>query len=712
MTQQHVGSLTHLRAAGVSVVLDSRGRLLPAVVHWGTDLGDLSAAELADLVVAARPPLGDSEFGSPQRVCVVPTEAEGWLGTPGLSGSRGGRGFSPRFTLVDERETAGGRTYLARDEEAALDLSVFVELTSTGLVRLRAGLVNRHEGETYDLDGLGVALPVPSEADEIQDLAGTHTNERTPQRLPFVVGAHKRESRQGRPGLDSSYLLAAGRAGFGFTSGQVWGVHVAWSGNQVATAERSFNGLRVLSAGELLLPGELTLAPGEAYESPWVYGSYGEGLNELSGRFHRHLRARSHHPARTRPVLLNTWEAVYFDHDLEKLGALAEVAASVGVERFVLDDGWFLGRRDDTAGLGDWEVDETVWPGGLHALVDKVTGLGMEFGLWVEPEMVNLDSRLAREHPHWVLRPGEEVGLPSRQQHVLDLGNPDAYKHVATLLHRLLDTYPIAYLKWDHNRVVTQAGQSGTGRPGVHAHTKAAYRLLDELRRDHPGLEIESCSGGGGRIDLGILERTDRVWASDCIDALDRQKIQRYTQLLLPPELVGTHIGAARSHTTGRVHDLDFRAAAAMWGHLGIEWDLTAVTPDELDRTRRWVALHKRLRPLLHTGTVVVGDHPDPAVWVNGVVSPDADEAVYGLTTVGRSSTWPPGRVRLPGLDPERRYEVRPLEVGEEPLRGANDPQWCRSGLRVTGKVLAAVGVQMPPLWPERTRLVSVVATA
>ena len=195
----------------------------------------------------------------------------------------------------------------------------------------------------------------------------------------------------------------------------------------------------------------------------------------------------------------------------------------------MLDDGWFRHRRDDHAGLGDWYVDESVWPEGLQPLIDEIHALGMEFGLWVEPEMINLDSDLARAHPEWIFRAGGRHGIATRQQYVLDLGHPEAYDYIAGRLHDLLDTYPIAYLKWDHNRMVVEAGHGPDGVPACTGRPLAVYRLLDELRERHPGVEIESCAGGGGRIDLGILDRTDRVWASDCIDALERQQIQRYT---------------------------------------------------------------------------------------------------------------------------------------------------------------------------------------
>jgi len=378
----------------------------------------------------------------------------------------------------------------------------------------------------------------------------------------------------------------------------------------------------------------------------------------------------------------------------------------------VLDDGWFRHRRNDRAGLGDWYVDEQVWPQGLGPLIDKVHGLGMQFGLWFEPEMINLDSDLARAHPEWIFRAGGRTGIPSRQQYVLDLGHPEAYDHIAARIHDILDAYDIDYLKWDHNRMVVEAGHGPDGRPGVHAHTLAVYRLLDELRDRHPGLEIESCAGGGGRIDLGILERTDRVWASDCIDALERQQIQRYTQLLMPPELVGSHVGAHEAHTTRRELNLDFRAGTAFWGHMGIEWDLTKASTSDLDRLRVWVDAHKQCRELLHTGDVVVADHPDPAVWVHGVVAADRSDAIFGIETVARSTTWPPGRVRLPGLDPDRSYHLEPLPPAAMYPEATQVPSWWRTGTTLPGRVLRDVGVQIPAMFPEYLHLIRATAEA
>jgi alpha-galactosidase len=503
----------------------------------------------------------------------------------------------------------------------------------------------------------------------------------------------------------------AGEAGFAARSGHVWGVHLAWSGNQRLLAERTVSNVSFLAAGELLLAGEAPLAPGESYESPWVVGSHGDGLDELASRFHDHLRARADHPSSPRPVTMNVWEAVYFDHDLDRLTSIADVAASVGVERFVLDDGWFRHRRDDHAGLGDWYVDEEVWPQGLGPLVDHVRGHGMQFGLWFEPEMINADSDLARAHPDWILSAGHRLPPESRFQQVLDLANPAAFGYILERMSAIVGEYSIDYIKWDHNRDLVEPGRAAHGRAGVHEQTQALYRLVDTLKARHPDLEIESCSSGGARADLGILDRTDRIWASDCIDALERQQIERWTGLLVPPEMIGSHVGAPVAHTTGRTHNLTFRAGTALFGHFGIEWDLRTASDQDRIRMAEWVALYKEHRALLHSGRVVRVDHPDPAVQVHGVVSAERDEALFAIVAVATSVWSPTGLVRLPGLDPAARYRISPVSIAAAvPAYGdaAATPWW--SGRPVlSGRVLAEHGLQAPSLLPEQLVLVHLV---
>jgi alpha-galactosidase len=698
----------HLRAAGVSLVLDARAGVLPAVLHWGHDLGDLTADELVALAVAGVPTTVPNDLDAAVAfAALLPEHSAGWNGRPGLAGSRTGRDWSPRFSLT-RWEVDGNRVVATgADEAAGLAVRIEVELLPSGLVRQRGTVTSTAEG-TYDVGGLVLTLPVPPVATELFDLAGRWGRERSPQRLPFVVGVHSRENRRGRTGPDAPLILAAGTAGFDTRQGEIWGVHVAWSGNHVTHAERLSNGSAVLGGGELLLPGEIVLAAGESYTGPWVYGVHGVGLDGLAARVHTYLRARPHHPRHPRPVVMNTWEAVYFDHDLGKLVELARLGAEAGVERYVLDDGWFRHRRSDDAGLGDWYVDEGVWPDGLHPLVDAVRGLGMEFGLWVEPEMVNLDSDLARAHPDWVLSAGGRTPLPSRRQQVLDLGNPAAYAYILERLDALLTEYPIAYLKWDHNRDLLEAGRGPAGTPGVHAQTVAVYRLFDELRSRHPGVEIESCSSGGLRVDLEVVEHTDRVWGSDVIDPLERQQIQRWTAQLLPPELVGSHVGTPRSHTTGRTHDVAFRAGTALFGSFGIEWDLTAASDTERTELAAWVALYKEMRELIHTGELIRARQHDPSFAVHGVVAHDRTEALFALVQLTTPETSVPGAVRLPGLDPARRYRVRPQPPGDLPahLRGILPPPWLAEGVTLPGSVLAHTGLRAPALYPEQLLLI------
>ena len=696
-----------LSAAGVSLVLDLSDGRLPVVLHWGAALPPLTDADAVALAEATAPSPTNSAVDHPLRVSLLPEHWTGWSGRPGLSGSRAGAGWSPRFVVssasVDGTPLAAGTTnggpatlvVGAEDPAAGLGLELTVQLTPEGLVRMRARLTNAAD-DAYGLQDLVLALPVPATAREVLDLAGRWGKERTPQRQPLQVGTHLREGRRGRTGPDAATVLHVGTPGFDFASGEVWGLHTGWSGNHTHYAERLASGEQVLGGGELLLPGEVVLDAGETYETPWVFASYGTGLDEVARRFHRFLRARPQHPGPDRPVTINVWEAVYFDHaDHDKLLELARLAASVGVERYVLDDGWFGARRDDSAGLGDWTVSPDVWPEGLHPLVDAVTGLGMQFGLWFEPEMVNEDSDVARAHPEWIMATGGRLPVEARRQQVLNLGIPDCYAHVRDQIVALLAEYRISYIKWDHNRDLVDAGTQPDGRPGVHEQTLAFYRLVDELKAAHPGLEIESCSSGGSRVDLGVLERTDRVWVSDCIDPLDRQQMHRWTTQLVPPEMMGAHIASGGSHTTGRQHELRFRAATAIWGHLGVEWDLTSATETELAELGSWIAFYKEHRSLLLHGDLVRVDFPDDALLAGGVVAHDRRRAIFSFASVSRSDVAGLGRVPLPGLDPDLRYSVTPALLDQAPT-GVVPPAWWH--VRTTGTEDHATADQLGPL--------------
>ncbi|GGH65870.1 alpha-galactosidase [Rothia aerolata] len=715
-------TILHLHSAGVSLLLDLQGGLAPAVTHWGDDLGELTLEEAQLLVDGNLETFSMNNQDAPVRVNMLATHEPGWYGRTALEGARGkGVSWSPKFItsqlFLETRGTVRKESALIEagaaqariimdDEQAGLSVEIEVELFESGLIRCRARLTNT-VADSYNVRELGIVLPVPNIASELQDFRGHWGKERAPQRTDFNIGVHLREGRKGRTGADAAFILTAGEAGFGFEKGKVWGIHTAFSGGHRTWAERSFLGQQFLGGSELLLPGEVNLARGESYTGAWVYASFGNGQDEQATRIRRWMRSREQHPQRVRPVTINVWEAVYFDHNFDRLKDLADRAAAIGIERYVLDDGWFSSRRDDTSGLGDWVVSEDVWPNGLIPLIEYVNKLGMEFGLWFEPEMVNPDSDIARAHPEWILQvPGRAPHL-ARAQQVMNLSIEEAYAHVRDQIVAVLKENPgISYIKWDHNRDLLEPSNAVTGEPAMHKQTLAAYRLMDELKFTFPGLEIESCASGGARIDLEVLQHTDRVWTSDCIDPLERQQMHLWTQQLVPAEMMGSHIASGSSHTTGRYHSLHFRAATAIWGHLGVEWDLAKASQEELSELKTWIEFHKEYRRLIHSGDLVRMDQFDPSVLIQGVVAQDQSEALFSLTSIASSDVDPVGKFHLRGLDPDKRYKVRDVTPGK-PFGHYFEPLWWpREESKVlTGRMIENVGFYMPALWPESARL-------
>lgn len=686
-------------------MLDARATGMPTILHWGLDLGALGENALTSLADAVIPAVSPSSIDVPLRAGILPLESAGWAGRPGLAGSRGDQTLSPSFILTDIHATEHSIDLRLEDGTTGLTVTTSIRLGDTGVLEIQHTVSNTGSTSAM-ITSLLVTLPLPSRARELLDFSGRWSFERRPQRHEFQHGIISRQTRHGRPGHDSPFLFAAGTESFSFRSGEVWALHLAWSGDQDLLAESQPTGHRTIAAGELLAPAEIVLAPGESYSSPVVLGSWSNaGLDGVGERFHRWVRGRRTVPLPPRPVILNTWEAVYFDHDVDRLLALADTAASVGVERFVLDDGWMTGRTDDTRALGDWTVDSIRWPNGLHPLIERVTALGMQFGLWVEPEMVSLDSDLAREHPDWVLR-GDPNRLPQpwRHQYVLDLDNPAAFEDILGQLSALLDEYPIRYLKWDQNRDLLGGS--------AHRQTTATWRLLDELGRRYPGVEIESCSSGGARVDLGILERTDRIWASDTNDPLERQAIQRWTSLVVPPELVGSHLGAPTAHTTGRSSELSFRLATALFVSAGIEWDLARATPDDLAAITHWITLYKALRAELHSGTTVHVDSPDPGIEVHGVVTPDRRGAVLAFVCVAAPRDAIPGSLVFPGLDPALQYRCDVVDGfgSARTIQDAPPPWFAVGSVTLSGRMIAEVGFAVPALAPQQAIIFRVTA--
>jgi alpha-galactosidase len=672
------------------------------VVRWLGRVGDASADEIT---AAAGPWLG----------CPLLVEHyRGAFTRPGLRGHRlSGGGWSTAFRTTDVVVDADRLSIDAVDDGAGLTLRTVVAALPGGGLRARHELTNAG-ADPYLLDGVEITFPVPDSHTEVLDFTGRHENERVPQRHQLRDGLWLRESRRGKPGLDAASVLVAGTPRFGCTSGSVVAVHVGWSGNSVLRLERDGASGATIGGGELLLPGEVVLAPAESYATPWVYVvAADDGLDSVAAAWHTWQRSLPTHPD-SQPVTLNVWEAVYFDHDLARLIRLADLAAEAGVERFVLDDGWFHARRHDRAGLGDWWVDPAVWPDGLTPLIDHVHGLGLQFGLWFEPEMVNPDSDLYRAHPDWVLAAGDRTPLLHRHQLVLDLTHPGAYAHVLSTIDAVLSGHAVDYVKWDHNRDLLEAG-SGTrsGAPAVHRQTIAYYRLLDELRARHPGIAWESCASGGGRIDLEVLEHVQRVWTSDMTDALARQHIQRWTAQLVAPEYLGAHVSAPTSHQTGRTFTLDFRAATALFGAFGIEWDLTTATADEVARLAEWADRYRRYRGLLHRGRLVRPESADPAVLFHGVVSADRRQALLAHVQLTESAHNRGVTLRVPHLLHDVSYALRwegPVDAAHLSVAPSLLGDGPTGGVPITGATISTTGVWLPRRRPETVTLIDVAA--
>ncbi len=701
-----VPAFAHISKDGVSLVIDfSTGT--PEILHLGPEIKNLTTT--SDLVRARMEPVAHAELDDPAFVGIWRENSRGNIGKPALLGHRDGKDFSHRLEIQSVSSDATSIQVTASDPAAGIEVSARYEIKTGGVILASHNLKNLGDTD-YTLDELSVTLPLPDQITESMDFTGRWIKERQPQRREIQSGIFSRELREGRSSHDYTIMQLAMTQGAGYQTGEVYAMGLLFSGNLRHQIEKQPGGRVTMFASELLLPGEVILAPGESYATPEAAIIYSQnGFDEITDRSYRWLRSRSNHPTnvRPRPLTLNVWEAVYFDHNLEKLSELADVAKEIGVERFVLDDGWFGSRRDDQQGLGDWVVSPDPWPQGLGPLIEKVSANGMEFGLWFEGEMVQIDSDLYRAHPEWILNSHGRVPPSGRRQHVLDITHPGAYEHVLGQVDKVLSDYNIAYIKWDHNKFLIEPGHEN--RAAVHEQTKAIYRLFDELKRRHPGLEIESCASGGGRIDFGMAQHADRFWTSDCNDALERQYIQRYTQFGIPPELLGSHIGPTKAHTTYRTQELSFRAVTALFGHAGLEWDITQTTPQEREHLKSWVSYYKQNRDLLHSGKLVRVEVSDSS-FVHGVMAQDGSRGIFAYALLTAAGASRPEGIRFAGLNPDRNYSVRAVfPAGEPKYLQRAQVQWL-DGVTLSGAVLMTQGLRAPILFPENAFLIEIEA--
>ncbi|MBN8806641.1 MAG: alpha-galactosidase [Sphingomonas sp.] len=691
-----------------SIVLE-RSAGAPIWRHWGARLA--ADTPLATIEASQSPLSFSPDSGVP--LTTAPGFGLGWFGPSVLLADRDGRDFTCAFETTGTEQA--GQTISIRlvDRAARIALDQTLALDpDSDVLTLSAVLTNQGDAPLAVRWLAAGMLPLPADCATLRSFHGRHNAEFVETREPMPSHAWLRQERRGLTGHAGPPGLFVLGEGADWHRGEVRGVQLAWSGNHELLIECQAEGGWTLAAGAWLAPGEVRLAPGENLATPALLATYSpDGLNGASANFHTAIRARlpwAEGRMRPRPVHLNSWEGRYFDQDEAAMTALAERAAAVGVERFVVDDGWFVGRRDDRAGLGDWTVDRAKYPAGLRPLADHVRGLGMEFGLWVEPEMVNADSDLFRAHPDWALAVAGRPVVTARHQLVLDLSRDEVRDHLFDALDTLLRELPIAYLKWDHNRHLAPAGGSD-GRARYVAQVEGVYALIDRLRAAHPAVEIESCAGGGGRIDAAMAARTHRFWASDNLDAVSRVAIQRGFLAFMPPEMMGAHVGASPAHATGRRQSLAFRAAVALPGHFGIELDPARLAADDVAELAAWVARYKALRDRLHAGRTWLGEGSDGIVW-QAVGSTDAILLFVTRLTppVGRDAP-----VRLPMMAGEGDLDVRLLATASDG-RHAEEPALFAAmrgeGVRLSRDGIAAAGLPLPPMRAESVAIFELVA--
>ncbi|MDP1027897.1 alpha-galactosidase [Sphingomonas sp. KR1UV-12] len=688
-----------LNGPGWSAVLEGA----PGALLWRWWGGAVDPAGLPPL--ADTRPAASFSLDIDQPLPLVPAFGTGWFGPAALRAHRAGRAFAQQLRV--EQVRADDDMIAVTLVDAGAGITVEQRLWVEGGALYLAASVRNDGDDALTVDWLAAGtLPLPADCAAIRHFTGRHNAEFVARREAMPMQSWVRENRRGLTGHAGPPGLFVEGPAADWHTGRIHAAQLAWSGNHRLAIERDDEGGWTLQMGEALAPGEMILAPGARYDTPHMIAVAGEdGLNGAIQAFHAAVRATVPWPGgrmRPRPVHINSWEGFYFDHDEAALMALADRAAALGVERFVLDDGWFRGRDDDTAALGDWTPDARKYPRGLKPLADHVVAAGMEFGLWVEPEMVNPDSDLFRAHPDWALQLAGVPLMTSRNQLVLDMGRAEVRDHLFAGLDALLRDLPIAYLKWDHNRDLAPAGDAA-GHAGYHAQVYGTYALIDRLLAAHPGLEIESCAGGGGRSDAGIARRAHRFWTSDNIDASLRVAMQRGFLHFLPPEMMGAHVGASPVHATGRRQDMAYRAAVALPGHFGVELDPAAMSVEDAGVLAEGIARYKQWRGVLHAGRTWLGEGADGLVWqAQGQVP---GELLLLLTRVAPSQLRRPPAVTLPMLAGAGPQRVRLLTLATTPGHPAPDAPLFAAmrgdGVTLDGDWLARAGLPTPAMKAE-----------
>jgi alpha-galactosidase len=601
-------------------------------------------------------------------------------------------------TYVEDVAEADTLEVVTADEISGLEVRlIYTIFRDLPVVARSARLVNTGGQPIRITTAMSASLDLPDADWQFVHLSGAWAREREVRTRHLEPGRQSVGSLRGASSHQHNPFIALERPNATETDGEVYGFSLVYSGNFVAEAEVDQSATARVRIGINPEGFEWTLQPGEEFATPEaVLVCSGSGRGTLSDAYHRLYRerlARGHWRDRPRPVLINNWEATYFDFDADKLVGIASVARDVGIELLVLDDGWFGKRDDDTTSLGDWFVDRSKLPDALDGVAQRIEALGLKFGLWIEPEMISERSDLFATHPDWAIGIPRRPRTESRQQLVLDLSRPEIVDHLFGVLSDVLRSAPISYVKWDMNRYITEP--YSLGLPGdrqgefFHRYILGVYSLYSRLIEAFPEILFESCAGGGGRFDPGLLAFAPQAWTSDQTDAIERLRIQWGTSLAYPLSSMGAHVSAVPNHQIGRITQLSTRAAVAFFGVFGYELDPTRFTADERREVADQVAFYKKHREAFQRGRFVrlrspfEGDANETA-WM--VVGGDRRRAVVGYYQILNHPSPGPGRLVLRGLDPAASYRISTWPAAGDELARNN------AGVR-GGDDLMAIGL-------------------
>jgi len=687
-----------LDGGGVSYVFGVNGRGELEQMYWGGRLGAGDKFPQAE----AKPEWAsfDSSYTN------TPQEFAGWgaglFNEPALKVTFADGTRDLVLHYDSHQATEKGFDVRLKDIKRKIFVTLHYEMDAETGVLGRWVTIESQEAQPVTVEqAAAAAWALPAGHYTLNYLTGRWAGEWTLTQETVHPGARVLESRRGSTGHQANpwFALQAGDANE--DGGEVWFGALGWSGSwRMVVEQDQLDAVRVTGGFNPFDFGYI-LHPGEKLETPVFYGGYAaDGLGGASRLLHRFeltriLPERAGKSERAvpkpRPVIYNSWEATEFKVNEAGQEALAEKAAALGVDRFVMDDGWFGQRKDDHAGLGDWYVNKEKFPNGLKPLIDKVHQLGMDFGLWVEPEMVNPDSDLYRKHPDWVLNFPGRPRSEGRNQLVLNLARPDVRAYVLGFLDKLLTENDISFLKWDYNRNWSEPGWDQL--PGVEQkrvyveYTKSLYGILSELRRRHPKVEIESCSGGGGRVDLGILKQVDEVWPSDNTDPFDRLSIQDGFSYAYTPQVMMAWVTDSPHWLNKRTTSVEYRMLSSMQGSLGIGANIAAWTPEELATAKRLIAAYKQVQPTIVQGALyrLISPRNGSKFSATETVRADKGQAVVFAfehsTQEGRGFPL----LKLKGLDAAAQYTLTSIEgkARKSTPAKASGAWWMNHGLEM-----------------------------